>query len=79
MVNQQRPRSVNNVSIDIFMCLGRRELEEWWNLFFKIDFNKNTKIVLAVLKRFIGHKTSSIKYGSQSTVALLNTKVYIAF
>ena len=45
----------------------------------KIDFNTDTKIVLAVLERFGGHKTSSIKYGSQSTVALLKTKVYITF
>ena len=44
----------------------------------KIDFNTDTKIVLTVSKRFRGHKTI-IKYGSQSTVALLNTKVYIAF
>ena len=25
---QQRPRSRNNVNVDIFTCLGRRELEE---------------------------------------------------
>ena len=48
---------------------------------FKIDFNTDTKIVLAVLKRFRGHKTSfKYKiYSSQSTVVLLNTKVQIAF
>ena len=28
----QRPRSGNNVNVDIFRCLGRRELEERWNL-----------------------------------------------
>ena len=27
-INQQRPRSANNVNIDIFTYLGRRELEE---------------------------------------------------
>ena len=27
MINQQRPRSVNNINVDIFTCLGRRELE----------------------------------------------------
>ena len=27
-INQQRPRSVNNVNVDIFTCLGPRELEE---------------------------------------------------
>ena len=48
---------------------------------FKIDFNTDTKIILAVLKRFRGHKTSFRykKYGNQSTVVLLNTKVYTAF
>ena len=48
---------------------------------FKIDFNTDTKIVLAVLKRFRDHKTSFkyIKHGIQSTVVLLNTKVYITF
>ena len=25
---KQRPRSANNVNVDIFRCLGRRELEE---------------------------------------------------
>ena len=33
---------------------------------FKIDFNTDSKIVLAVLKRFRGHKTS-FKYGSYIT------------
>ena len=27
-VKQQRPHSANNVNVDIFTCLGRRELEE---------------------------------------------------
>ena len=40
---------------------------------FKIDFNTDTKIVVAVLKPF--SRSSNIKYGSQSTVALLNTTV----
>ena len=46
----------------------------------KIDFNTNAKIILAVLKRFRGHKTkaSSIKYDSQSTAALLNILKFIS-
>ena len=42
MDNQQRPRSVNNVNIDIYTSLGRREMKS----IFKIDFNTDTKIVL---------------------------------
>ena len=37
-INQQRPRSVNNVDVDIFTCLGRRELEERWNQFLDYTF-----------------------------------------
>ena len=69
---------MNNVNVDIFKCLGRRKLDDEMKSIFKIDFNTNTKIVLAVLKRFRSHKYHfrgpSIKHGSQSTVTLLNTK-----
>ena len=58
-INEQRPNAVNNVNIGIITCLGRRELQDRWNLFLSLlDFNRNAKIVSAVLERFIGHKTS---------------------
>ena len=44
---------------------------------FKIDFNTDTKIVLAVLERFRSYKTN-FKYQIR-TLAFLNTKVYIVF
>ena len=37
-INQQRPRSVSDVNVDIFTCLERRELEERLNLLLILKF-----------------------------------------
>ena len=55
-------------NVDHFYVLRTTWIRREMRPILKIDFKTVTKIILA-----------SIKYGSHSTVALLNTKVYIAF
>ena len=74
-INQQRPRSVNNVNVDIFTCLGQRALEERVKSILKGPFTRAIFVAIFLMRLsgcvtnlliYIALKRSSNTFVSQS-------------